>query len=57
MRGTVAKEIRRRVYGSDFSPKHRKYTGERGMQCHADDKRKLYQILKKDHTRRGSKYE
>ena len=50
MRGKVAKRIRKEVYG-DFSS-HTKHhmTGINGS-VHADDRRKTYQRLKKDHTR------
>lgn len=68
MNGKRAKAIRREVYGDDFSPKFRKYTGENrrtvlyaygGPMVNqvgtitADPRRQAYQKAKKAWTRRN----
>ncbi len=52
MRNTVAKKIRKEIYG-DFSTRMRKYTVSSKGVCHADNRRKTYQQAKKDHTRKN----
>lgn len=48
MRGTVAKRIRKRIYGEDGSPKVRKYKRSRKTgELSAGELRRLYQQQKK----------
>jgi len=49
MRATVAKRIRKEVYG-DKQPRTRKYTTDRNGTVHADAYRKVYQRRKKQHN-------
>jgi hypothetical protein len=60
MRGTVAKRLRKKVWGPDGSPRVRqhfvanqnKVKGKKtinGGFCIADQKRRLYQALKREH--------
>ena len=48
MRGTVAKRLKKQVYGDSYSYRYRKYFSNNG-QIVSDDKRRLYQELKKEH--------
>lgn len=50
MRAIVAKRIRRDVYGDHSSHVKKHMVGADGS-CHADDRRKTYQRLKKEHVR------
>ena len=48
MNGRVSKMIRRIVYGTDFSPRARKYSrNKKTGNIVADEKRRLYQLTKK----------
>ena len=62
MRGTIAKRIRKQIYGEDYSPRYRKYTmRERFLDevknlrmwanVHADDRRQRYQQAKRAYLR------
>jgi len=51
MNGKMAKRIRKFVYGSTFSPRHRKYSTGRGGMRVADDRRQRYQAIKKGVSR------
>jgi hypothetical protein len=48
--GKIAKRIRREIYGTDYSPRHRSYTNKSG-QIVADDRRRAYQRAKKEVSR------
>lgn len=50
MRGTVAKRLRREVYGKDESPRFREYRqATRWTTIAADTQRRYYQQLKREH--------
>ncbi len=59
MRGTIAKRLRKEVYGEDFSPRHREYTWDSvkrvGVRLfgvgklNSDKRRREYQKLKKEY--------
>ncbi len=51
MRGTVAKRIRKKVYGTDLSPKYRKLFIQKNGMIVADEKRMEYQNTKRDHLK------
>ena len=54
MRGTVAKRLRKAIFGTDFSPRareHRQHPRTTGT-CIADEKRQAYQALKRGYLRR-----
>ena len=68
MNGRQAKRIRRQVYGDDFSPKFRRYTGENRRTdpyayggpvvnqfgtITADPRQQAYQKAKREYTRKG----
>lgn len=46
MRGARAKRLRRLVYGTAFSPRHRKYDIGHRRQITADERRQTYQRVK-----------
>ena len=48
MRNKRARKIREVVYGKEFSPRFRKYHNEFGGMIVADEKRRQYQMLKKE---------
>ena len=55
MRNTVAKRIRRLVYGEDGATKNDKYfTDPKTGQTLCDENRRIYQKTKHAHTRKGS---
>lgn len=54
MRGTVAKRIRKEVYG-DLSIYARKYYVASNGSYHADEHRKTYQLLKKAYIQKNKK--
>jgi hypothetical protein len=60
MRGTIAKRLRKKVWGLDGSPRARQHFVARPIKkkggkvinggfCIADQKRRLYQALKREH--------
>lgn len=52
MRGTVARAIRKTVYGEEMAPRFRKYRRFRATGVViADDFRRRYNMLKKDHMK------
>jgi len=55
MRNTVAKRIRRLVYGEDGATRNDKYfRNDKTGQILCDEKRRVYQKTKHAHTRKGS---
>ena len=48
MNGKRAKQIRRLVYGENFSPRFRKYSRTKTGSIVADEKRQRYQQIKKN---------
>ena len=48
MRGTVAKRLRRKVLGADYSVRSREYTIDKAGSVHCTGKRPEYQQAKKE---------
>jgi len=51
MNGSTAKIIRRAVYGTDFSPRHREYRKDENGTVVNAGKRKEYQEFKKNYKK------